>query len=75
NGSISYLQKNCSYKFHNPKDKQQCIMQHYKNYYNDNFLKLKVLNAKPYKKPLMQNVITLTKEEQLIQPIYITKLL
>ncbi|CAG8847610.1 25091_t:CDS:1, partial [Gigaspora margarita] len=33
------------------------------------------LNAKPYKNPLMQNVITLTKEEQLIQPIYTTKLL
>ena len=75
NGSISCLQENCSYKFCNSKDKQWCIIQHYKNYHNDIFLKLKVLNAKPYKKPLMQNVITLTEEEQLIQPIYTTKLL
>lgn len=51
NNTISCLQKNCTYKFRDPKDKQKGIMEHYRVCHKDFFKQLKN-NLKPYSRPV-----------------------
>ncbi|CAG8536360.1 12140_t:CDS:1, partial [Dentiscutata erythropus] len=54
NNSISCLQKNCNYKFRDPKNKHTGIIDHYRKCHKEIYEEAKNI-LKPYSKTIQQN--------------------